>query len=139
MTTNRLTTFDIASTISSAECVCEKFKDARKRADKAEKKCEDLLAERDVLAFRLKTEVVNYSPERILRSGNRMIVFWKDGTKTIVKRAEDEADSDYAAFTAALGIKLFGSNSALKRIITEAQKPKKKGVNKNGKEGIANK
>lgn len=67
-----------------------------------------------------------YTVKRILKSGNRMIVFWKDGTKTIVKRAEDEADSDYAAFTAALGIKLYGSNSALKRIVAsaEVQKPK---------------
>lgn len=67
-------------------------------------------------------------PSRILKSGNRTIVFWDDGTKTIVKRAEDEQDNDYAAFTAALGIKLYGSNSALKRIAerTEVQKPKKK-------------
>lgn len=66
-------------------------------------------------------------PSRILKSGNRTIVFWDDGTKTIVKRAEDEEDNDYAAFTAALGIKCFGSNSALKRIVerTETQKPKK--------------
>ena len=65
--------------------------------------------------------------ERILKSGNRTIVFWKDGTKTIVKRAEDEADNDYAAFTAALGIKLYGSNSALKRVVSKVhvQKPKK--------------
>ena len=56
-------------------------------------------------------------PNRILKSGDRTIVFWEDGTKTIVKRAEDEADNDYAAFTAAFAIKLFGSNSALKRMI----------------------
>ena len=70
----------------------------------------------------------DYRPKRILKSGNTTIVFWKDGTKTIVKRAPDEPESDYAAFTAALGIKLFGSNSALKRIVerTETQKPKKK-------------
>lgn len=69
-----------------------------------------------------------YRPLRILKSGNRMIVFWTDGTKTIVKRADDEADSDYAAFTAALGIKVYGSNSALKRLVasTETQKSKKK-------------
>ena len=67
---------------------------------------------------------------RILKSDNRTIVFWADGTKTIVKRADDEAESDYAAFTAALGIKLYGSNSALKRIVaqTEKQKPKKRKV-----------
>lgn len=75
-----------------------------------------------------------FSPKRILKSGNRTIVFWQDGTKTIVKRSEDEAESDYAAFTAALGIKLFGSNSALKRIVarTETQKLKKGGID-NGK------
>ena len=56
-------------------------------------------------------------PKRILRSGDRTIVFWEDGTKTIVKRAEDEPDNDYTAFTAAFAIKLFGSNSALKRMI----------------------
>lgn len=68
-----------------------------------------------------------YTAKRILKSGNRMIVFWEDGTKTVVKRAEDEADNDYAAFTAALGVKLYGSNSALKRIVrsAEVQKPKK--------------
>lgn len=68
------------------------------------------------------------APSRILKSGNRTIVFWADGTKTIVKRADDETESDYAAYTAALGIKLYGSNSALKRIVaqTETQKPKKK-------------
>lgn len=66
-------------------------------------------------------------PVRIQKNGPAMIVFWRDGTKTIVRRGEDEPDSDYAAFTAALGIKCFGSNSALKRIVdrTEPQKPKK--------------
>lgn len=59
----------------------------------------------------------NFCPNRILKSGNRTIVFWSDGTKTIVRRAEDEPDNDYAAFTAALGIKIFGSNSALRRTI----------------------
>lgn len=68
-----------------------------------------------------------YTPKRIIKNNNAMIVFWADGTKTIVKRASDELDSDYAAFTASVCIKLFGSNSALKRIVarTETQKPKK--------------
>lgn len=67
------------------------------------------------------------NPSRILKSGNRTIVFWNDGTKTIVKRAEDEQDNDYAAFTAALGIKLYGSNSALKRIVERTETQKQKG------------
>lgn len=58
-----------------------------------------------------------FEPLRILRHGNATIVFWNDGTKTVVKCAADEPDNDYAAFTAALGIKLFGSNSALKRML----------------------
>lgn len=68
-----------------------------------------------------------YTPKRIIKNNAAMIVFWADGTKTIVKRASDELDSDYAAFTAAVCIKLYGSNSALKRIVarTETQKPKK--------------
>lgn len=72
-------------------------------------------------------------PVRILKSGNRTIVFWDDGDKTVVKRALDEQESDYAAFTAALGIKCYGSNSALKRIVdrTEIQK---KGEKKERKE-----
>ena len=73
------------------------------------------------------THEMSIVPKRILLSGDRTIVFWADGTKTIVKRAADEPDNDYAAFTAALGIKLFGSNSALKRMIerkTVQQKPK---------------
>lgn len=73
--------------------------------------------------------MLKFHVKRILKSGNRTIVFWEDGTKTVVKRAADEEDDDYAAFTAALGIKLYGSNTALKRMIetkTERQKDKTK-------------
>lgn len=66
-------------------------------------------------------------PKRIQKNGPAMIVFWRDGTKTIVRRGDGDPDSDYAAFTAALGIKVFGSNSQLKKIVSmvETQKPKK--------------
>ena len=68
------------------------------------------------------------TPRRILRHGIATIVFWPDGTKTVVKRNEDEPDNEYAAFTAALAIKVFGSNSKVKREIrckTETQERKK--------------
>jgi hypothetical protein len=58
-----------------------------------------------------------YTPKRILRSGPATIVFWEDGTKTVVKCAANENDNTYAAFTAALAIKIFGSNSAVKKIV----------------------
>lgn len=72
--------------------------------------------------------------KRILKNGDYMTVLWEDGDKTIVKRAEDEAESDYAAFTAALGIKVYGSNSALKRLVAsaEVQGRKKKKERKDG-------
>ena len=74
------------------------------------------------------------TPEKILRSGNRTIVFWEDGTKTVVKRAEDEAHSDYAAVTAALAIKVFGSNSAVKRVVAMAKDQEPKAKRKKGAE-----
>ena len=58
-----------------------------------------------------------FTPMRILRHGPATIVFWADGTKTVVKRADEEPDNEYAAFTAALAIKIFGSNSKLKKIV----------------------
>ena len=68
------------------------------------------------------------NPYRIEKNGIATIVFWEDGTKTVVKRGADEPDSEYAAFTAALAIKTFGSNSAVKRIVagTKEQESKKK-------------
>ena len=64
--------------------------------------------------------------KRVLKNGDYTTVLWEDGDKTIVKRAEDEAESDYAAFTAALGIKVYGSNRALKRLVASAEVQGKK-------------
>lgn len=72
-----------------------------------------------------------FKVERIVKSGPATIVFWADGTKTVVKCAPDEQPNDYIAFTAALAIKMYGSNTALKRVIaakTVEQKPKEKKV-----------
>lgn len=68
-----------------------------------------------------------YKPSRIYKGKGKTVVLWADGTKTIVKRAEGEADNDYAAFTAALAIKVFGTNSEVNRIVkrTEAAEKKK--------------
>jgi hypothetical protein len=59
-------------------------------------------------------------PTKIIRSNNATIVFWSDDTKTVVKRSQNTPDDPYNAFCAALGIKLYGTNSALKRAIREA-------------------
>ena len=64
-----------------------------------------------------KSESTKYIPTRILQSGDRVIVFWGDGSKTIVKRSSDTPDNIYGAFTAALAIKIYGNNSQVNRII----------------------
>ena len=62
-------------------------------------------------------DIKPFGVKRILQSGNRVIVFWNDNTKTIVKRSEDTEDDIYGAFTAALAIKVYGSNSQVHRVI----------------------
>lgn len=69
-------------------------------------------------------------PKRIIKNGIATIVFWNDGTKTIVKCAVDDEPDDYMAFCAAYCKKVFGNNSHLKRVIKDAEnakpeKPKK--------------
>lgn len=61
-----------------------------------------------------------YNPlhvDRIIFSPPATIVFWEDGTKTVVKCADGEPFSEYNGFAAALLKKVFGSNSAVKKII----------------------
>lgn len=68
-------------------------------------------------------------PKRIIFSGPKTIVFWYDGTKTIVSCAEDEAYDPYNAFCAALAKKMFGSTSAAKAYLkknSEYHSPKVK-------------
>lgn len=100
---------------------------AMKKVKELEERCKGLEA-------KLKAQKPIPKVKRILKNGDYMTVLWEDGDKTIVKRAEDEAESDYAAFTAALGIKVYGSNSALKRLVAsaEVQGKKKKKERKDG-------
>lgn len=74
-------------------------------------------------ANRQSFRLLNYEPadhlnvDRIIFSPPATIVFWKDGTKTVVKCADGEPFSEYNGFAAALLKKVFGSNSAVKKII----------------------
>lgn len=58
-------------------------------------------------------------PIKIIKQGPATIVFWRDGTKTVVKRAEGEPDDDYAAFTAAVAKKVYGSNSKIRQYLNK--------------------
>ena len=68
----------------------------------------------------------SFGVDRIIRNENATVVMWKDGTKTIVHKAEGTEDSPYAAFTAALAIKCYGSNSEVNRIVRKTEKQKSK-------------
>lgn len=74
-------------------------------------------------------------PERIIKNGPAMVVFWKDGTKTVVKRKKGEPDNIYHAFTAALAKKIFGSNSKVNSIVGSVidERKKSKKTTKNDK------
>ena len=69
-------------------------------------------------------------PKKIIRSGEYTTVLWKDGTKTIVKRMPGSEDSDYAAFTAALAKKVYGTNSKVERIVAKTERVKTKAEKK---------
>lgn len=58
-----------------------------------------------------------FSPKKIIKSGPCTIVIWEDNTKTIVRLREGEKDDEFAAFSAAVVKKLYGSNSAVTKMI----------------------
>lgn len=58
-----------------------------------------------------------FEPVKIIKSGECTIVFWKDNSKTIVRRDPEDADNLHTAFCAALAKKIFGSNTAVKKTI----------------------
>lgn len=110
------------------------FLDLERKLKEEQKRAESLEIEIKQIKIKYTQKKPIPTVKRILKNGDYMTVLWEDGDKTIVKRAEDEAESDYAAFTAALGIKVYGSNSALKRLVAsaEVQGRKKKKERKDG-------
>lgn len=57
--------------------------------------------------------------KRIIFHNPATIVFWEDGTKTVVKCMKDQEYSKYYGFLAALGKKIYKNNSHLQHIIEE--------------------
>ena len=54
--------------------------------------------------------------KRIIYHNPATIVFWEDGTKTVVKCMEGEKYEKYAGFCAALAKKMYGSTTRAKKI-----------------------
>ena len=73
--------------------------------------------------------------DRVVFSEPATIVFWTDGTKTVVKCMPGEKFEKYAGFMAACMKKMFGSTSRAKAIMNECiydqPKPEKKKKKKN--------
>lgn len=61
----------------------------------------------------------------VIFNGPATIVFWKDGTKTVVKRKDGDSDNKHHAIMYATLKKMFGSTSAankyMDRLIEEAE------------------
>ncbi len=70
--------------------------------------------------FAVMTARTLLQPKKILKVGRVTVVFWEDGSSTAVKCGDSEIPDDYVAFCAALGKKVFGSNTALKRAFMDA-------------------
>ena len=65
-----------------------------------------------------------FRPIKIVQSsdGKFTTVYWGDGNKTVVKCEDGTVSDDYEAFTAALAKKIFGSNSAVKKIVSTTER-----------------
>lgn len=73
----------------------------------------------------------NFMPKKIIYNDPATIVFWQDGTKTVVKRSPSEQFNKYNAFCAALAKRIFENNSQVNKIVQSGimQKPEIKGEN----------
>lgn len=63
----------------------------------------------------------NY-PKKIIYNNPATIVFWEDGSKTVVKAMEGTEFNEYYGFVCALAKKLYGTNSAINHVIENAAK-----------------
>lgn len=55
--------------------------------------------------------------ERIIFNDPATVIFWSDGEKTVVKTAEGDTYSPYYGFCCAVAKRIFGNNSAIKKIM----------------------
>ena len=68
-----------------------------------------------------------FKPEKIIYSGPKTIVFWRDGTKTVVSLGEGQEHDEYTAYCAAVAKKMFGATHKVKKFIDSvAVRPKPK-------------
>lgn len=68
-----------------------------------------------------KEKTMKLTPKKVIFNEPATIVFWEDGTKTIVKCSEDDEFNPYYGFCAALAKKIYGNNSKIHKILKKAE------------------
>lgn len=69
------------------------------------------------IEFSIGRKNMNFTPKKIIFNKPATIVFWEDGTKTVVKCSEDDKYSEYFGFLAALAKKIYGNSSRVRKIV----------------------
>lgn len=79
----------------------------------------DYCAIQDIINYRLMNARKNGTDtiKKIIFNQKACIVFWKDGTKTIVKRKENDKFDKYAAVAQAIAKHQYGSTSAFHKMV----------------------
>lgn len=65
-------------------------------------------------------------PKKVIFNPPATIVFWTDGTKTIVKCREDDIFDEEAGLAMAIAQKFAGDRSKFKKIVKKASRPQEK-------------
>ena len=71
------------------------------------------------MTIRPKRERNPYEVEKIIFGRPVTVVFWADGTKTVVKCEKNTEWNAYSAFCAALAKKVYGNNTKIMKIVAE--------------------
>lgn len=61
--------------------------------------------------------IIKYAIKKIIVNENAVIVFFKDGKKTVVKKMDSDADDIYSAVAQAVMKKMYGSTNAFHKFI----------------------
>lgn len=69
---------------------------------------------------------IDFRVKKIMHNGPATIVFWKDGTKTVVRLKEGDKYDPYAAFTAAVAKRVYGKTVKISEIVDRYSKDLKK-------------
>lgn len=93
--------------------ICEKEEELRKEI------LSKMKFPRDIADYKV-AETTNFyslNVSKIIFNPPATIVFWEDGTKTVVKCAAEDEFSEYYGFLAALGKKVYENNNQIKKLI----------------------